>query len=84
MGTEKEVAGTQYNIIIYSVHIITLPAIAPIPNDLRSQDDFIFDNISTLITNLMHSEDNLFFILHSTQTTSLRKEWRIARIELQR
>ena len=80
---EKEVPGNQNNIVIDGVHVITLPAIASIPGVLRSQDNFISYQFSTLITNLMQSEDKLFFILHSTQTTSLRKEWRLCRIEFQ-
>ena len=80
MGTEKEFSGNQDNIVIDGVHAITLPAIAPISGDLRSQENFISYQFLTLITNLMQSEDKLFFILHSTQTTSLRKEWRLGRI----
>ena len=53
MGTEQEVAGNQENSLICGVHAITLPTIAPIPSDLRSQENFISYNFSTLITSLM-------------------------------
>ena len=60
-STEKEVAGNQDNSVIDGVHAITLPTIAPIPGDLRSQENFISYQFSTLITNLMQFEDKLFF-----------------------